>query len=352
MSKYVAHAGSVGSGYQCVMWHYKTDINKDVLNRWFGNIYEHGVLRYVPTPVSGGTTVTIPRGTSLIVKSATSTADDVLIAKVDTILDYDIDISALANATYHVICIWNNPDDELVGVEFSLESVLPVSGNYVKLGEVVKTGGVIFSNTTTNQTIPGATPAMNGYSGFSGIGESGLSGTSGFSGIAGAATFIGDSGISGWSGFSGVNPGPQGISGFSGQVGVQGSSGASGFSGIAPSNPECIIMAISDEVSPLTTGTAKLSFIMPYAFTLSSVKVSLNVASTSGTPTFNIKKAGSTIFTTKPTIDINELTTVTAATPSVLLTTSFSANDLITVDIDVAGTGSTGAKIYMIGYKA
>jgi hypothetical protein len=339
MSKYVAHTGYVGSGYQSVVWHYKTDISKDILNRWFANIYEHGVLRYVPTPVSGGTIVTIPRGTSLIVKSNTSTADDVLIAKVDTIIDYDLDISSLANATYHLLCIWNNPDDELVGVEFSLELALPVSGNYVKLGEVVKTAGVLFSNTTANQTIPGATPAMNGYSGFSGVGESGLSGTSGFSGIAGSATFLGDSGFSGRSGYSGVNPGPQGISGISGWSGRSGYSGigTSGFSGIAPSNPECIIVAISDEVSPLTTGVAKLSFIMPYGFTLSSVKVSLNTASTSGTPTFDLTP---------------ELTTVTAAIPSVLSTTAFSANDLITVDIDVAGTGTSGAKIYMIGYKA
>ena len=75
----------------------------------------------------------------------------------------------------------------------------------------------------------------------------------------------------------------------------------------------------------------------------------MNVASSSGLPQFDVKKNGVTIFSTKPTIDVSELSTETAATPSVLSTTAFAADDLISIDIVTAGTGATGAKVEFVG---
>ncbi len=44
MSKYCDVAGYTGTSYaQSVVWHYKTDIDRDVLNRWFVNIFDQGV---------------------------------------------------------------------------------------------------------------------------------------------------------------------------------------------------------------------------------------------------------------------------------------------------------------------
>lgn len=107
--------------------------------------------------------------------------------------------------------------------------------------------------------------------------------------------------------------------------------------------------AASDETTALTTGTAKTTFRVPSAFTLTSARASLTTASSSGLVTVNIKKNGTTIFSTKITIDANELTSTTAATPSVLSTTAFADDDYVTVDIDGAGTSAAGLKITLIG---
>jgi hypothetical protein len=90
---------------------------------------------------------------------------------------------------------------------------------------------------------------------------------------------------------------------------------------------------------------------MPFAMTLTSVRASLTTASTSGTPTFDINESGSTILSTKITIDANEKTSTTAATAPVISDTSLADDAEMTIDIDVAGTGAKGAKVYLIGRR-
>lgn len=115
---------------------------------------------------------------------------------------------------------------------------------------------------------------------------------------------------------------------------------------------EAITVAISDETTAITTGTAKITFRMPFAFTLTEVRASLATASSSGTPTFDINEGGSTILSTKLTIDANEKTSTTAATPAVISDTALADDAEMTIDIDTAGTGAKGAKITFIGYRA
>jgi hypothetical protein len=115
--------------------------------------------------------------------------------------------------------------------------------------------------------------------------------------------------------------------------------------------PEVLIIAVSDETTAITTGTAKVTFRMPFAMTLSSVRASLTTVSSSGIPTVNIKESGTTIFSTKLTIDASELTSQTAATPAVLSDTSLADDAQMTIDIDVAGTGATGLKVTLIGTR-
>lgn len=112
-----------------------------------------------------------------------------------------------------------------------------------------------------------------------------------------------------------------------------------------------IVVAISDEETVITAGIAKITFRMPYPFTLTGVRASLNTASSSGTPTFDINEGGVSILSTKLTIDANEKTSTTAATPAVLSDTSLADDAEITIDIDVAGTGAVGAKIYLLGNR-
>lgn len=114
---------------------------------------------------------------------------------------------------------------------------------------------------------------------------------------------------------------------------------------------EVLIIPIGDETTAITTGTAKVTWRMPFAMTVTAVRASVNTVSSSGLPTFDINEAGTTIISTKLTIDASEFTSVTAATPAVISDASLADDAEMTIDVDVAGTGAKGAKIVIIGYR-
>ena len=114
---------------------------------------------------------------------------------------------------------------------------------------------------------------------------------------------------------------------------------------------ESLIVAVGDETTAITTGTGKVTFRMPYAFKLTAVRASLTTASSSGLPAFNVKRNGASIFSTTLTINQSAKTSVGATTPAVLSTTDLSDDDEMTIDIDTAGTGAAGPKLYFIGYR-
>jgi len=118
-------------------------------------------------------------------------------------------------------------------------------------------------------------------------------------------------------------------------------------------NVQSIIVAASDETTALTTGTAKVTFRMPYAFTLTSVRASLTTAQTSGTIfTVDINDSGTTILSTKLTIDNTEKTSTTAATAVVISDTALADDAEITIDIDQVGDGTAkGLKVVLIGTR-
>lgn len=114
---------------------------------------------------------------------------------------------------------------------------------------------------------------------------------------------------------------------------------------------ESIIVACSDETTALTTGTAKVTFRMPYAFILSAVRASLTIAQASGSIfTVDINEAGGTILSTKLTIENGATTSVSATVPVVISDPNLADNAVITVDIDQIGTsGAAGLKVMLIG---
>ena len=93
---------------------------------------------------------------------------------------------------------------------------------------------------------------------------------------------------------------------------------------------------------------------MPYAMTLSAVRCSLTTAQTSGSIfTVDINGGGTTILSTKLTIDNTEKTSTTAATAAVISDTALSDDTEITIDIDQVGDGTAkGLKITLIGTRA
>lgn len=118
--------------------------------------------------------------------------------------------------------------------------------------------------------------------------------------------------------------------------------------------PFRLVVAASDETTALTAGTAKITFRMPAAVTLTSVRASLTTANIGGSPTsgpitVDINESGVSILSTKLTIDNGEKTSTTAATPAVLSDTSIADDAEITIDIDTAGIEAAGLKVTFIG---
>jgi hypothetical protein len=92
---------------------------------------------------------------------------------------------------------------------------------------------------------------------------------------------------------------------------------------------------------------------MPYAFTLTAVRASLTTAQTSGSIfTVDINDSGTSILSTKLTIDNTEKTSTTAAAAAVISDTALSDDAEITIDIDQVGDGTAkGLKITLIGTR-
>lgn len=116
---------------------------------------------------------------------------------------------------------------------------------------------------------------------------------------------------------------------------------------VATKFPQWLQFAISDQSNAITTGTAKFTTRLP-ACTILSIRASLKTASSSGIPTFDINENGVSILSTLLTIDANEKTSTTAATPVVISDTAIADDSEITFDVDVAGTGAVGAVISML----
>jgi hypothetical protein len=113
--------------------------------------------------------------------------------------------------------------------------------------------------------------------------------------------------------------------------------------------PDVWIVAASDETTALTTGTAKVTFRAPYAATVTAVRATLTTAQSAGSIfTVDINDSGTSILSTKLTVDNTEKTSTTAATPPVISDTAIADDAEITIDIDQVGTsGATGLKVYI-----
>jgi hypothetical protein len=122
--------------------------------------------------------------------------------------------------------------------------------------------------------------------------------------------------------------------------------GSLSISGTELRDYQWLQFAISDQTTAITTGTAKFTTRFP-ACTVLAVRASLNTASSSGIPTVDINEAGTTILSTKLTIDANEKTSTTAATAAVISDSTIADDAEITFDIDTAGTGAKGLIVTM-----
>jgi len=115
-----------------------------------------------------------------------------------------------------------------------------------------------------------------------------------------------------------------------------------------------IIIAVGDETTILETGTVKVTIRVPMAFTVDEVRASLTTAGTGAAlVTVDINEGGTSILSTKITIDATEKTSETAATAPVISDSSLADDAEITIDIDTIDTDNvaTGLKVTIIGHE-
>ena len=165
----------------------------------------------------------------------------------------------------------------------------------------------------------------------------------------------------------GTLAGPQGPAGSDGATGATGSDGADGADGVGvitggttgqilakasntdydtewvtQAEQDVYIIACSDEATALTTGTNKARFRMPFAGTLTAVKASVNTAPVGSTLVVDINESGTSVLSTKLSIDASETTSATAAVPAVISDSALADDSIISVDIDQIGSGTAG----------
>ena len=110
------------------------------------------------------------------------------------------------------------------------------------------------------------------------------------------------------------------------------------------------VIACSDETTDLTTGTAKVTFRMPTAGTLTEVKATVTTAPVGSDLIVDINEAGTSVLSTKLSIDDGEKTSETAATPPVISDSALADDAEITIDIDQVGSGTAGAGLKVTLY--
>jgi len=107
--------------------------------------------------------------------------------------------------------------------------------------------------------------------------------------------------------------------------------------------------------SALGTGDGKYFIVIPEEYNgweLINAHAMVSTVSSSGLPTYQLYNVTDSvdIMTTKISIDANENTSYTAATPPVINSTNavMATGDIIRIDKDVAGTGEKGDTIILV----
>lgn len=115
-------------------------------------------------------------------------------------------------------------------------------------------------------------------------------------------------------------------------------------------------VAVSDETTALTTGTAKLTFRMPCAMKVTAIRASVTTAPTGADLLIGVNTSGGSIINDAIAplrIDATEKTSVTAANQPQITTSTLNDDEEMTIDIDQVGSTVAGAglKVTLIGYR-
>ena len=193
------------------------------------------------------------------------------------------------------------------------------------------------------------------------IGATGSTGATGFTGFTGATGFTGSTGVAGNTGATGLT-GATGTNGTTGATGINGATGATGTNGAtgntgatgttgATGNVSGAVYFGIDGILTTNDGGNKLRIYNDSGSsrTISSVRISVGTAPTgSGSAvTVDIKKDGTSIFGTKPTITVASAA-VTNKTTTFATTTTWADGSYLTMNVDTVGTTIAGADLVVV----
>lgn len=109
------------------------------------------------------------------------------------------------------------------------------------------------------------------------------------------------------------------------------------------------VVEATTDTAVATTKGGDLEF--PFTGTITEVGAYVDTAGTTNLTTVDINKAGTTILSTKITIDSTEKTSRTAATAPVISVSAITAGDLLTFDIDTVQTTAAKGLTLRIGIR-
>lgn len=259
---------------------------------------------------------------------------------------------------------------ELFGEQAIDQAAVAITGGTVDgttIGGTTPAAGTFTTATTTGAATVGTTLGVTGTATFSGNVDA--NGNLLFDGVTNKATVLSDLGAQAQDAvlddlagltlsagdllyYDGANLTNLGI-GTAGQI-LQTNSGATAPEWTDNNVTDSFVVAVGDETTAITTGTGKISFRMPYAFTLTDIRANVVTAPTGANIIVDVNESGSTIMTTnKLSIDATERTSTTAATAPGITDSSLADDAEITIDIDQVGSTIAGAglKVTFIGYR-
>lgn len=108
---------------------------------------------------------------------------------------------------------------------------------------------------------------------------------------------------------------------------------------ISPTNH--LTLALTNQTDSIVTGT-HLTFRAPFAMTVVDVRASIQTAPTGANAIFDINEGGTSILSTKLSIDATEKTSTTAASAAVISDSAIADDAEITVDVDQVGSTVAG----------
>ena len=113
---------------------------------------------------------------------------------------------------------------------------------------------------------------------------------------------------------------------------------------------QTLCFALSGEAGDLVAADGVFTVRAPFAFTLNDVRASVTTAPVGSTIIIDINEGGTTVLSTKLTIDASEKTSTTAAAAAVISDASIADDAILDFDISQIGSSTAGEGVKVCLY--